>query len=319
MTATPLPTKKRDWQRLIDDLGLRPSKGRGQNFLHDPAVIHRIVKEAEIAPDDHVLEIGPGLGILTQELLNRTFAGKAIELDPTLAEPHTSLAFTTWLLDWDKSAAEKEFLRSIELNPNYPTAHHWYSRFLRGVGRYDEAWQEINRAKELEPLSIIFLNNIAEMQTDRGELEAAAATAEQIMELDPNFWASHQSMGVIRVKQRRFPDALAEAEKSTELSGRANPSLAFLAHVNGLLGKRDVAERMIKELEQRYADKMADGRDVAIAYVGLGEHDRAFEWLEKAYKDKSVFMGFLNLEPLLEPLHHDPRWADLKRRVGIPN
>jgi TolB-like protein/Tfp pilus assembly protein PilF len=251
--------------------------------------------------------------------LAKTFAGKAIELDPTLAEPHTSLAFTTWLLDWDKSAAEKEFLRSIELNPNYPTAHHWYSRFLRGVGRYDEAWQEINRAKELEPLSIIFLNNIAEMQTDRGELEAAAATAEQIMELDPKFWASHQSMGVIRVKQRRFPDALAEAEKSTELSGRANPSLASLAHVNGLLGKRDVAERMIKELEQRYADKMADGRDVAIAYVGLGEHDRAFEWLEKAYKDKSVFMGFLNLEPLLEPLHHDPRWADLKRRVGIPN
>jgi 16S rRNA (adenine1518-N6/adenine1519-N6)-dimethyltransferase len=92
MTATPLPTKKRDWQRLIDDLGLRPSKGRGQNFLHDPAVIHRIVKEAEIAPDDHVLEIGPGLGILTQELLNRAGRVSAIELDPTLAT-HLARAF----------------------------------------------------------------------------------------------------------------------------------------------------------------------------------------------------------------------------------
>jgi 16S rRNA (adenine1518-N6/adenine1519-N6)-dimethyltransferase len=92
MTATPLPTKKRDWQRLIDDLGLRPSKGRGQNFLHDPAVIHRIVKVAEITSADHVLEIGPGLGILTLELLNRARRVSAIELDATLAK-HLERAF----------------------------------------------------------------------------------------------------------------------------------------------------------------------------------------------------------------------------------
>jgi 16S rRNA (adenine1518-N6/adenine1519-N6)-dimethyltransferase len=93
MTASPLPTRKRDWQRLIDELGIRPSKGRGQNFLHDPAVIHRIVKEAGISPDDHVLEIGPGLGILTQELLERAGRVSAIELDATLAR-HLERAFS---------------------------------------------------------------------------------------------------------------------------------------------------------------------------------------------------------------------------------
>ena len=92
MTGSPLPTKKRDWQRLIDDLGLRPSKGRGQNFLHDPAVIHRIVKEAQVTADDHVLEIGPGLGILTRDLLERAGRVSAIELDPTLAQ-HLEMTF----------------------------------------------------------------------------------------------------------------------------------------------------------------------------------------------------------------------------------
>jgi TolB-like protein/Tfp pilus assembly protein PilF len=251
--------------------------------------------------------------------LAKTFATKAIELDPTLAEPHTSLAFATWLLDWDASATEKEFLRSIEINPNYPTAHHWYSRYLRGMGRNDDAWREINRARELEPLSLIFLNNIAEMQIDRGELDAASATVDQINGLDPNFWAAHQTLGIIRVKQGRLSDALVEAEKSLELSGRGNASSALLAHVNGLLGKRDQAEQIIRQLEQGFANKTADGRDVAIAYVGLGDDDKAFEWLEKAYQEKSVYLPFLNLEPLFAPLHNDPRWADLKRRVGIPN
>jgi len=94
--------------------------------------------------------------------LAKTFAAKAIELDPTLAEPHTTLAFASWLLDWDKATAEKEFQRAIELNPNYPTAHHWYSRYLRGVGRRDEAFREIRRAEELDSLSLVIINNIAE-------------------------------------------------------------------------------------------------------------------------------------------------------------
>src|SRR5262249_23782882 len=105
--------------------------------------------------------------------LAKTYAAKAIDLDPTLAEPHTTLAFAPWLLDWDKSGAEKEFLRAFELNSNYPTAHHWYSRYLRAIGRLDEAFREIKRAEELDPLSLVIINNVAEIYMDRGDLNSA--------------------------------------------------------------------------------------------------------------------------------------------------
>ncbi len=250
--------------------------------------------------------------------LAKGYAAKAIDLDPTLAEPHATLGFSAWLIDWDKAAAEKEFLRAIELNPNYPTAHHWYSRFLRGVGRTDEAFTEIKRAEELEPLSLIFLNNVAEMHIDRGELDAAAGLCQRMNDLDPNFWAARQTSGIILVKQGRYEEALAAAQKSVETSNRSNAALALLGHVYALLGRRAEAEAIIKELEGRHTNKAADGRDLAIVYVGLKDNDKAFDWLERAINEHSIFMAFLNLEPLFEPLHGDPRWADLKRRIGLP-
>src|SRR6478672_2653508 len=180
--------------------------------------------------------------------LAKTYAAKAIELDPTLAEPHATIGFATWLLDWDRAAAEKEFLRAIELNPNYPTAHHWYSRYLRGIGRFDDAYREIKRAEELDPLSLVIINNIAEIDLQRGDLNAAAAECQRMTELDPNFWAAHQTLGIVLVKQARYAEALAEAEKSSKLSSRSNASLALQGHVYTKLGRRSEAEAVIKEL-----------------------------------------------------------------------
>jgi eukaryotic-like serine/threonine-protein kinase len=251
--------------------------------------------------------------------LAKTYAAKAIELDPTLAEPHATLAFASWLLDLDKATAEKEFARAIELNPNYPTAHQWYSRYLRGVGRTDEAWREIKRAKELDPLSLVIINNVAENYTDRGDLNSATKECQRMIDLDPNFWAAHQTLSIVLVKQGRYAEALAEAQKSLQYSNRSNASLALLGHVYGKLGRRSEAEEVIKELEKRYGDKQADSRDLAIVYCGLDDKDKAFGWLEKASADKSVFLAFLKLEPLMEALHSDPRWSVLERRVGISN
>jgi len=249
--------------------------------------------------------------------LAKTYAGKAIELDPTLAEPHATLAFASWLLDWDKATAEKEFLRAIELNPNYPTAHHWYSRYLRGVGRVDEAFREVKRAEEIDPLSLVIINNIAENYIDRGDLNAAVKQCQRMFDLDPNFWAAHQTLSIVLVKQGRYAEALAEAQKSKEFSNGSNASLALLGHVYGKLGRRSEAEEVIKELEKRYGDKQADGRDLVIVYSGLDDKEKAFAWLEKAFADHSVFLAFLKLEPLMAPLHSDPRWNDLARRVGV--
>lgn len=245
----------------------------------------------------------------------KSYASKAIDLDPTLAEPHTTLAFTSWLMDWDKVAAEKEFLRAIELNPKYATAHHWYSRFLRGVGRLDEAFREIKRAEEVDPLSLVIINNLAEIYIDRGDLQSAARECQRMIDLDPNFWPVHQTLGIVLTKQGRYAEALVEAEKSNELSKRGNASLALLGHVYAKLRQRNQVDAVLKELEKRYANRSAEGRDVAIVYAGLGDTDQAFAWLEKAFADHSVFVAFLRLEPLMEPLQGDARWEELLRRA----
>ncbi|HKO45550.1 MAG TPA: hypothetical protein VJU84_19905 [Pyrinomonadaceae bacterium] len=245
-----------------------------------------------------------------------TYAAKAIELDPTLAEPHATAAFVSWLLERDKVAAEKEFLRAIELNPNYPTAHHWYSRYLRGVGRMDDAFREIKRAEELDPLSLVIINNLAEIYIDKDDLNSASRDCQRMIDLDPNFWAAHQTLGIILVKQGRYTEALSEAQKSTQFADRSNASMALLGHVYARLRRQSDADGVIKELERRYANREADARDLAVVYAGF-DKEKAFEWLEKAFKDQSVFLVFLRLEPLMESLHSDPRWQELLMRVGV--
>ena len=187
----------------------------------------------------------------------------------------------------------------------------------RSMGRADEAWAEIHRANELDPLSLVILNNIAEQDIERGDLNAAANECNRMFDLDPNFWAAHQTLAIVLVKQGRSSEALAETQKSIDLSNRSNASLSFLAHINGRFGKRSEAEAVIKELEERYKKGDADGRDVAVAYAGLDDKEKAFAWLEKAFADHSNFMAVLRLEPALDSLHSDPRWNDLLRRVGV--
>jgi len=249
--------------------------------------------------------------------LAKTYAAKAIELDPTLAEPHATLGFVAWILDRDRDGAEREFLKAIELNPNYPTAHHWYSRYLRGIGRLDDGYREIKVAEQADPLSLVIINNVAEVYVDRGDLNAATRECRRMIDLDPNFWAGHQTLGIVLVKQGRSEEALAEAQRSVQLANKSNASLALLGHVYGKLGRRADAEGVIKELDKRYADKFADGRDLAIVYAGLDDKDKTFSWLDKAAADHSVILAFMKLEPLLEPLQSDPRWNELERRVGV--
>ncbi|MCM3905203.1 MAG: protein kinase [Pyrinomonadaceae bacterium] len=248
----------------------------------------------------------------------KAFATRAIELDNTLAEPHAALGMAKWLFDWDQDGAQKEYGRAIELNPNYPTAHHWYSRYLRGIGRLDEAFREIKRAEQLDPLSLVIINNVAETYIDRGDLNSAFKECQRMIELDRNFWGAHQTLGIVLVKQGRNAEALAEAQKSIELSNRSNAALAFLGYVYAKLGQRSDAESVIRELEEKYANKVADGRDLAVVYVGLDQKDEAFAWLEKSFQYRSFLLANLKLDPLLEPLHNDPRWGDLCRRIGLP-
>jgi tetratricopeptide (TPR) repeat protein len=249
--------------------------------------------------------------------LAKANASRAIDLDGSLAEPHAALGMLNWF-EWNMSQAEAEYKRAIELNPNYPTVHHWYSRFLRAVGRPDEAWSEIKRAQELDPMSLVILNNIAENYLERGDPKAAIDECKRMIEFDPNFWAAHQTLGITYATQGKNADAVVEAQKSVELSNRSNAALALLGHVYARSGKPNEAQAVIKELEEKFAHQQADGRDLAVVYASLDDKDQAFAWLEKAFQYRSFFLASLRLEPLLVPLHTDPRWNDLKRRIGLP-
>ena len=246
--------------------------------------------------------------------LARTNAMRAIELDASLGEPHAALGMANWY-EWRMAEAEVEYKRAIELNPNYATAHHWYSRLLRAVGRSNEAWAEIKRAEELDPLSPVIINNIAEQYIERGDLNSAVSECRRLIDLDPTFWSGHQTLGIALTKLERNVEALAEAQKSIDLAKRSNASLAFLGHVLGRTGKRNEAMGLIKELEEKHAKQQADGRDIAVVYAGLSDKDQAFVWLENAFQYHSFFLSGLRLEPLLASLHSDPRWNDLMRRT----
>jgi serine/threonine-protein kinase len=242
---------------------------------------------------------------------------RALQIDDSLAEAHASLAMINQD-SWQWEEAETEFKRAIELNPNYPTAHHWYSFYLRVVGRLDESMAEIKRAQELDPLSPIIGENVAVTYLKKGELESAIKQCKKIIELDPNFPQVHMTLGFVYQKQGHYPEALAEFQKAVELSGGGGEKLAALGHCYALSGKRSEALAIVKELEEKYTKQESTASYVAWVYAGLGERDQAFAWLEKDYQAHSGTLPYLiTIFPDLDVLRSDARYADLLRRMGL--
>ena len=138
-----------------------------------------------------------------------------------------------------------------------------------------------------------------------------------MFEMDPNFWATQQTLVFAYSRKGQYQDALTAAQKGLELSGRSNAALAQMGFALGKLGRSEEAKAILKELETKFEAKTADARDIADVYTGLGEKDKAFEWLEKGFRYRSFNIAGLTLDPLLDPLSDDPRWGDMLRRVGL--
>jgi len=222
----------------------------------------------------------------------------------------------------DSKGISKQYTTNNEAYQLYLQGRYFWNK--RSSDNLKKATELLKAATEKDPnfalayagLAVI-INNVAENYIDRGDLNSATRECQRMIDLDPNFWAAHQTLGIVLVKQGRYDEALAEAQKSTQLANRSNASLALLGHVYARLGRRSETDAIIKELEKRYAAKAADGRDLAVVYAGFDDKDKTFAWLEKAFADHSVMLAFLKLEPLLEPLQSDPRWKNLERRVGV--
>ena len=246
----------------------------------------------------------------------KAFAERAIAIDDQLAEGHASLG-QVYKASWQWADAEKEYKRAIEVNPNYATSYHWYAHLLRNLGRYDEAFVTIQRGHEVDPLSSVIGVNVAEIYRFQDNQHAAIETCLKIIEIDPTFSYAYVNLGLAFLDLGRNSEAIANLEKGAELSNRAGFALSNLGYGYGAVGKRTEAAAIINELEERYARKESAAVFVSGVYAGMGDKDKAFEWLEKAFQNKEDF-GFFRWRIHFVSLRDDPRFKDLLKRMGLP-
>ena len=244
-------------------------------------------------------------------------AVKALEIDQTLAEAHTSLAHVRLNYDWDTTEAERAFNRAIESNPNYATAHHWRAEYFAATGRLDKAVDEDKRALELEPLSLIINSGMGLFLYWARRYNEAIAQIQKAIEMDPHFTAAHFFIGLAYVQMEMYEKAIAEFQQAVTLSGDNPFMIASLARAYAASGKQSKAQKIIETLTDKAKREYVSPLDVAIVYAGMGAKAQAFEWLEKAYKERSAWLVFIGIEPGLDPLRSDSRFTELLRRIGL--
>jgi TolB-like protein/Tfp pilus assembly protein PilF len=248
----------------------------------------------------------------------RAAAEKAVELDESLAEAHASLAYVRAYFEWDWAAAEREFRKALDLRPSFADAHFSYSRFLATSGRMEEAVAEIRRAEELDPRELSLKANTALLSYFQGRYEDAVRELLEINRTDPALSTAHWGLGLSYEQRGMGSEALASLQEATRLSKSRNV-LASLAHAQALFGQPARAREVLTKLEEESRKSYVPSYYFALIYTGLGEKDRAFEWLERAYRERSTVLAYLRLDPRLAPLRSDPRYSDLVRRIGFPS
>jgi len=247
----------------------------------------------------------------------RSAIDSALRIDDSLSEAHTSSA-SIYQASWQWTQAEAEFRRAISLNPNYPTAHHWFSIFLRIKGQTDDSIREINEAQRLDPMSSVIGQNVAELDIIKNDLDASIEKSKSIINLDPNFPGAHNELGWAYLKQKHLDDAIAEFQKAVELSGRTSRYLGDLGYGYAVAEKRADAQTVTKELEAKYAAGNSRGQFVAAVYAGLNDRDQVFAWLEK---DLNLHCGirlpYARWWFTFDDVRSDPRYSSLILRMGL--
>ena len=247
----------------------------------------------------------------------RAAAMKALELDDTSAEAHTSLAFETFLYEWNAGVSEQHFRRALELNPQYANAHHWYSHYLMALGRVDESLAESRRALELDPLNALIHTHLGWHYLYARDYDRAIETLRRALDVDPSVALAHRFLGFAYQQKRLTREALAEMEKALQLSKASTEIRGELGYAYAVSGQPDRARGILQELEAESKTRYVSPYFLAIVYAGLGEHDRVFFWLDRAVADRSDVLVYLDVEPRLDSFRSDPRYRALLRQVNL--
>ena len=249
----------------------------------------------------------------------REAAERALQIDPSLASAHASLADLAYQYEHDWPGAEKEFLRALELSPNDVQTLQWYSNFLSASGRHDEALVRIRRAQELDPLNHVVAADAGFASYLKGDHATALAGLKRSLELAPGYELGHTYLGLVQWRLGHSDEMLAEWRALAELTGRYPDSLAFLGFGLARTGRRAEAEELLAELNRLGAKQFVSAFPVALLNLGLDRRKETLDALERAYEEGAGRLVYLNVERAFDPLRGDPRFAALVKKLGIPS
>ncbi|HEY0304028.1 MAG TPA: tetratricopeptide repeat protein, partial [Longimicrobiales bacterium] len=246
----------------------------------------------------------------------RAAAKRALAIDPNLAEAHNAMASVLFNYDWDWSGAEREFVRAIQLSPSYAAAHHWYALLLQCAGREREAFQAITRARELDPLSPVIGTALARHYYLARRSNEAIAGYRRIAENDSTFVTARVGLGLSLAAHGEYQAAIEQYQTAQRLLPVRTPLIdGLLANAYGRLGARDKALAHVASIQAVAGQRYVPAEYLAVAFIGLGDNDRAFQALEQAFANRSAGLAYLEIEPLVDPLRTDPRFPALIEKI----
>jgi DNA-binding winged helix-turn-helix (wHTH) protein/TolB-like protein/tetratricopeptide (TPR) repeat protein len=248
----------------------------------------------------------------------RSAAMRALELDDTLAEAHTSLAYVKHRYEWDWPGAEREFRRALELDPDYARAHQWYGWYLVSVGSFDDAEAEFRRAQQLDPLSLYTNMTVGAPYFYSGQYDRAAEQYRKVAEMDSNFWLAHRWLAEVYERQGRYDDATAELKTILKSRPEDATQLFMLGYVYAASGRQAEARQVLAEMERASKRRYVAPYYFVLIHTGLGEKDQAFAWLAEALRVRDDSLAFIKVNRRLGPLRTDPRFAEMFKDTGLP-
>ncbi len=244
-------------------------------------------------------------------------ASKAMELDDSLAEPHATLGVVKRDFEWDWAGAQVEFQRAIELNPGYVEAYHWRSTLLSMLGRHQEALLEKKKALSMDPLSVVIRTDLARMFYFNREYDRAIEQYRGALDMDPNFSSAHLWLAQAYERKGLFDEAITELETGCRLSGESSYAAARLGSGYAWAGRRDEAWTALHQLKHFSTNRYVSPYDIAMIHAGLNQNDDVFAWLQRALEERSVWLGYLNVEPQWDALRSDQRFHALLRHIDL--